>query len=97
MIALLIIVKDGKKKTPTEEYLANIYEYLQILEPLIQSEARIVRRIAIFAYSFCYRRAKQAIKTIERVECPNIKYSKPKTIAELYETGFLREEHVANR
>lgn len=84
MIALLIIVKEGKKSTSTEEYLTNIYEYLQILEPLIQSEARIVRRIAIFAYSFCYRRAKQAIKTVQRVECPNVKYSKPKKVNELF-------------
>jgi hypothetical protein len=58
------------------------------------SETRIVRRIALFSYSYCYRRAKQAVKVVERKDCKQTKYAKPKTVGEIYETGFLREEHI---
>ena len=64
------------------------------MESLIQSEYRIVRRLAIFAYSFCIRRARQAIKITQRVECKEVKYAQVKTVDELYESGFLREEHI---
>lgn len=70
VISLLIVIKEGKRDTPAEQFLNSLQQYLQLLEPLVLSETRIVRRLAIFAYSFCFRRAKQAVKVIETITCP---------------------------
>lgn len=55
---MLIIAKEGPRQTSTQEYLRHLQQYLRLLEPLILSETRIVRRLGMFAYSFCFRRVK---------------------------------------
>lgn len=76
-----------------EVYLQDIYEYMKELEKLIVSETRIIRRISLFAYAYCFRKAKKAIKRYEEVPVENQKYAKTRTIYELFEDGYIRDEH----
>jgi hypothetical protein len=46
----------------------------------VVSQTRIIRRISIFAYSYCIRKAKKAIKRYEEVPVEHENYGNPKTI-----------------
>ena len=60
---VIIILKDQIRAIPVEFYLENISQYLEELSKFITSDTRLLRRIALFAYSFCLRKAKKAIRT----------------------------------
>jgi hypothetical protein len=61
------------------------------LAKLILSETRIIRRISLFAYSLCLRKAKQSVKLYEEVQVDALKYSKAKTIHEIFNSGYIRD------
>lgn len=60
---VIIILKDQIRAIPVEFYLENISQYLEELSKFITSDTRLLRRIALFVYSFCLRKAKKAIRT----------------------------------
>jgi hypothetical protein len=91
MIGVICILREPKRETATESYLLNIQQYLRELAKLIQSDTRIIRRIALFVYSFCLRKAKQAVRSTREVVLPEERYARPKTIQEIYESGYLRD------
>lgn len=90
-MAVIIVLKDSIRHHNIDEYLQDLSEYMKILEKMIVSDTRIIRRASIFVYSCCFRKAKKAVKMYETKEVENVKYNKPKTIYELYKTGYVRE------
>jgi hypothetical protein len=42
--------------------LKYIWDFMRLLEPMIMSETRIIRRLALFVYSLCMRKARKIIK-----------------------------------
>ena len=69
-MAILIILKEGRRSTPVDTYLTHLRAYLTQLQTLMLSPARILRRLALFAYAFCLRRAHQTVKHYETLTCP---------------------------
>jgi hypothetical protein len=66
-MAVIIVLKEPIRDTNVGDYLQNICEYMKELERLIVSETRIIRRVSLFTYSYCYRKAKKAVKRYEEV------------------------------
>lgn len=93
ILAVIIVLKEPIRETPLDFYLQNILEYMQLLEKLILSDTRIVRRISIFAYSYCFRKAKKAVKRYTLITAQSEKYERVRTIYEVFRDGYLRDAH----
>ena len=62
---------------------------MRLLEPMILSETRIVRRLALFIYSLCLRKVRKVIKISEFKKVDNVEYT-PKEIIDFVQSGYLR-------
>jgi hypothetical protein len=45
--------------------LEYIWDFMRLIEPMVMSETRIIRRLALFVYSLCIRKARKIIKVYE--------------------------------
>lgn len=45
--------------------MEEVWDFMQLLEPLILSDTRIVRRLALFVYSLCFRKIEKIVKGTE--------------------------------
>ena len=57
------------------------WDFMRLLEPMIMSEIRIIRRLALFVYSLCIRKARKIVKVYSQEKVESIEY-KPKEIIE---------------
>lgn len=80
IISLIIILKEPRRDIPLDQYLDHLLQYLRELTPLLTSPTRIVRRLSLFAYSYCLRKAKKATVSYEEVSADQVEYSETRSI-----------------